>query len=163
MMGFDTSKDKEFMERAVQLALDSEKAGNLPVGALIVLDDEIIAEGPNALLVPDFHPGRHAEIEALKQVPIQLWQRAPEMICYTTLEPCIMCFGTLLLHGVGRVVFGAKDKKGGTTELLNHLPEYYQTGNRVFKWDGPILPETCDKLYDRAAKRFDELFPAENK
>ena len=152
------NSDIHFLNIAVELALKAEEQGNMPVGAVIVLDGAIIAEGPNALLVPDFHPGRHAEMEALKQVPVELWPRAQEMTCYTTLEPCCMCFGSLLLHGIGRVVFGAIDKKGGSHVLLPHLPEYYKDSDKVFEWIGPLQPDICDPLYERAAKRFDALF-----
>jgi len=150
--------DIYFLDKAVELALRAEDFGNMPIGALIVLDGKIIAEGPNALLVPDFHPGRHAEMEALRKVPVELWPRAKEMTCYTTLEPCIMCFGSLLLHRVGRVVFGAEDKKGGSHVLLPHLPEYYDDEQNLFEWVGPLLPGVCDPLYKRAAQKFDELF-----
>lgn len=150
--------DFYFLDKAVELALRAENMGNMPIGALIVLDGTIIAEGPNALLVPDFHPGRHAEMEALKKVPVELWTKAKDMTCYTTLEPCIMCFGSLLLHRVGRVVFGAADTKGGSHVLLPHLPEYYDDKRNLFEWKGPLLPEVCDPLYERAAKKFGELF-----
>ena len=53
---------QSFLERAVELALAAEATGNIPIGALVVLDGEIIAEGQNTLLVPHYHPGRHGEI-----------------------------------------------------------------------------------------------------
>ena len=90
--------DKKYISRAIQIALDAEIRGNLPVGAVITLDNNIIAEGGSSILIPVYHPGRHAEMEALGQVPIELWHRAREMTCYTTLEPCVMCFGALLLQ-----------------------------------------------------------------
>ena len=78
------------------------------------------------------------------------------MTCYTTLEPCVMCFGALLLHGVGRVVFGAYDTLGGAGTLLQHLPPYYEDA-RVFEWEGPLMPEVCDPLYARADELFADL------
>lgn len=150
-------QDIVYLERAVELALDAEKAGNLPVGAVITLDNLIIAEGVSAILVPNYHPGRHAETEALRMVPVELWARASEMTCYTTLEPCMMCMGTLLLHGVGRVVFGARDKLGGAGAVLPHLPTYYANAALVPAWIGPILPDVCDALYERVTKGFDTL------
>lgn len=80
------------------------------------------AEAGSSILTPIYHPGRHAETEALRRVPAGLWPRGREMSCYTTLEPCVMCFGALLLHGVGRVVFGARDREGGAGALLSRLP-----------------------------------------
>lgn len=144
------------MKRAIELARQGELDGNVPVGAVIVLDGEIIAEGNSRLLEPEYHPGRHAECEALRAVPVELWPRAGEMTCYSTLEPCVMCAGTLLLHGVGRVVFGAVDKLGGAGGILNHLPPYYDEGG-VYRWDGPLMPAECDPLYARADEIFAEL------
>lgn len=152
------SADRRFMERAVALALAAERDGNLPIGALIVLEGEVIGEGRSELLRPQYNPGRHAEIGALRSVDEQLWPRAREMTCYTTLEPCVMCFGTLLLHGVGRVVFGAYDRLGGGGVLLDHLPPYYESAP-VFAWEGPLMPEECDPLYVRADELFAGLVP----
>lgn len=87
------TRDLLYLRRAVGLALEAEKQGNLPIGAVVTLDDRVIAEAGNALLIPQYHPGRHAEIEALQRVPENLWPRAREMTCYTTLEPCMMCTG----------------------------------------------------------------------
>jgi tRNA(adenine34) deaminase len=145
------------LQRAIQLALQAEAQGNLPIGALITLDEEIIAEAGSSILFPEYHPGRHAEREALQLVPVKLWPRSREMTCYTTLEPCTMCMGTLLLHGIGRVVFGARDTEGGAGGLLQHLPDYYASGAGVPEWIGPVMPETCDALYQRVRERFDKL------
>ncbi len=149
--------DFRFMRRAVGLALEAEARGNLPVGAVVVLDGEVVAEAVNAVLSPAYHPGQHAEIEALRRVPVELWPRAREMTVFTTLEPCVMCAGALLLHGVGRVVFGALDAPGGAGHLLEGLPAYYEGGAGVPRWDGPLLPEVCDALHRRVLERFDAL------
>jgi len=97
--------DLNFLRRAIRLAFEAEAAGNLPVGAVVTLGGRVVAEAGNAVLAPAYHPGRHAETEALRLVPEDLWPRGREMTIYTTLEPCVMCAGALLLHGVGRVVF----------------------------------------------------------
>jgi tRNA(adenine34) deaminase len=96
-------------------------------------------------------------MEALRRVPPELWAHAREMTCHTTLEPCVMCAGALLLHGVGRVVFGARDPEGGAGALLSHLPDYYAGGAGVPLWVGPVLPAVCDPLYARVNARFDAL------
>jgi len=149
--------DLNFLRRAVRLALEAEAAGNLPVGAVVTLGGRVIAEAGNAVLAPAYHPGRHAEIEALRLVPAELWPRSREMCVYTTLEPCVMCAGALLLHGVGRVVFGAFDTLGGAGPLLAHLPAYYAGGAGVPQWVGPLLPDVCDPLFRRVLARFDLL------
>jgi tRNA(adenine34) deaminase len=149
--------DLNFLRRAVRLALEAEVAGNLPVGAVVTLGGRVVAEAGNAVLVPAYHPGRHAETEALRLVPAELWPRGREMCVYTTLEPCVMCAGALLLHGVGRVVFGALDTLGGAGPLLAHLPLYYAGGAGVPQWVGPLLPDLCDPLFRRVLARFDLL------
>lgn len=153
---FET-EELAFVERAVRLALEAERRGDLPVGAVITLDDEIVAEAGNAVLIPAYNPGRHAEIETIGRVPVELWPRGREMTCYTTLEPCVMCMGAFLLHGVGRVVFGASDAIGGAGSLLPHLPSYYECGAGVPVWVGPVAPELCGPLFARVLARFDEL------
>ena len=152
-----TSDDKKYISRAIHLALEAEKRGNLPIGAVITLGDTVIAEAGSSILAPVYHPGRHAETEALRKVPLELWPRSREMTCYSTLEPCLMCFGALLLHGVGRIVFGAEDKEGGAKAVLGHLPEYYADGKGVPEWLGPVAATECDELYRRTAERFDRL------
>ena len=145
------------MRRAIEIALESEGRGNTAVGAVIVLGDSVIAEGASSIVVPEYHPGRHAETEALRKVPVELWHLSRRMTCYTTLEPCLMCFGALLLHGIGRIVFGAEDKLGGAKAILNHLPEYYADGVGVPKWTGPIMSAECDPLYERVKAKFEQL------
>jgi len=144
-----------FLEQAVALALAAESAGNLPIGAVIVLKGEVIAQGQNSLLEPHYHPGRHGEIEALKQVPAPLWRQASAMVCYTTLEPCVMCYGSLLLHGVGKIIFGATDPEGGFRTIESALPTFYYNHARP-EWQGPLYPEICDPLYQRAKRLFGE-------
>jgi tRNA(adenine34) deaminase len=146
-------RDHELLHRAVRLALDAERSGNLPIAAVIALGDTIVAEAANAVLVPAFHPGRHAEVRALEAVPEVLWLRAADLGCYTTLEPCVMCFGALIAHGVGRVVFGSADPRSGGTGLVGQLPEYVAAKARAITWLGPVLPAVCDELRDRAFER----------
>ncbi len=152
-----TTVHLKHLRRALHLALEAEENGNLPVGAVITLDDEVVAEACNSVLKPHYNPGGHAEALALRRVPAQLWARSREMTCYTTLEPCVMCMGALLLHGIGRVVFGARDAEGGAGVVLPHLPAYYAGGAGVPAWVGPLMPEACDALYLRLKERFDVL------
>ncbi|MFB6262979.1 MAG: nucleoside deaminase, partial [Bradymonadaceae bacterium] len=138
-------RERGFMERAVELARRSGAEGNPPVGAVVALDGEIVGEGRARTLEPEYDPGRHAEVGALEEVATELWTRAGGMTCYTTLEPCAMCAGTLLLHEVGRVVFGAHDELGGAGGMLDHLPAYYDESD-VYEWVGPAMPQVCDPL-----------------
>src|SRR3954462_3268037 len=111
-------EDLKHLRRAVHLALEAERLGNLPIGAVITLESRMIAEAGNSILVPHYHPGRHAEVEALGRVPAELWPLSREMTLYTTLEPCLMCMGACVLHGLGRICFGALDSEGGAGEIL---------------------------------------------
>lgn len=152
-----TSQDTRLIERTVGLALEAEAQGDVPVGSVITLDDQIIAEGSARVLSEGYQPRRHAEQEALGGVPTALWPRANEMTCYTSLEPCLMCFGSLVLCGVGRVVFGATDVLGGARFIFEAMPPYYVDGRGMPAWVGPVLPEICDALYVRVDARFRTL------
>jgi len=148
--------DRALLDRALEIALANEAAGGLPVGAVIALDDQIIAEGASIVVGPPYHPGRHAETQALAAVDVELWPRAAQMSVVTTLEPCLMCFGACLLHGVGRIVFGASDERGGARFIRPHLPPYYaSTGGPA--WIGPLDPARCDPLYARTDATFAAL------
>ena len=144
--------DKELMRKAIELALLAEQEGNLPVGALITLKSEVIAEGQSAVFVPEFDATRHAEMEAIRAVPKNLLKFSSEMSLYTTLEPCLMCFSAIHLHGIGRVVFGAGDDYGGPGPVLGHLPEFFRERQSAAAWVGPILPEECNPLRERLRK-----------
>jgi len=143
------SQDNTFMRRAIELALLAEQEGNLPVGAVITLAGEIVAEGRSAIWVPKFDASRHAEMEALRAVATDLWLSSEEMSLYTTLEPCLMCCGSILLHRIGRVVFGSSDSYGGASTVLPHLPPFFQERIEHTQWLGPIMPAECDPLHKR--------------
>jgi len=150
-------KDKIFMTQAIQLALRAEKEGNLPVGAVISLNDEVVAEGRSAVWVPKFDATRHAEMEALRSIPIDLWKYAGEMSLYTTLEPCLMCFGSILLHRIGKVVFGSADNYGGSSTLTPHLSPFFKERFSKTNWVGPIMPNECDPLHERLLALEDDV------
>jgi tRNA(adenine34) deaminase len=139
-------RDLKHMSRAIQLAREAQRIGNLPVGAVISLEGAVVAEGMNSVWVPKYSPNRHAEIEALEAVPPELWARAAEMTLYTTLEPCIMCTGAILVYRVGRVVFGSLDNRGGSSCMLGHMPPAFERLFQGIEWVGPALPLECDPL-----------------
>jgi tRNA(adenine34) deaminase len=143
------SEHDKFIGRAIELALVAEREGNLPVGAVITVDGEVVAEGRSAIWVPRFDPTRHAEMEALRAVPTELWSLSEEMSLYTTLEPCLMCFGSILLHRVGSVIFGSSDSYGGASSVLSQLPPFFQERIENTQWLGPIMPAECDPLHKR--------------
>jgi tRNA(adenine34) deaminase len=141
--------DNLFFERAIELACDAEKQNNLPIGAVICHEGKIVAEGKNAIWYPRFNPNRHAEIEALRNVPDHLWKHSREMTLYTTLEPCLMCLGAILLHHIGRVLYGSSDRYGGASMVIGHMPTYFENEISKTEWIGPAYPEACDELNER--------------
>lgn len=141
--------DISCIQEAVRLALKAEERGNLPIGAVISLDGQIIAEGKNAIWWPELSLTRHAEMEALGNVPKDLWARSGEMTLYTTLEPCLMCLGAILLHRIGRVIFGSSDGYGGAGMVIGQLPPYFEEQVAKTEWIGPAGPQECDPLYKR--------------
>lgn len=141
--------NKRHMHRAIELALLAEQEGNLPVGTVICLGGEVVAEGRSRIFVPRFDATRHAEIEALRATPTDLRKSLGEMSLYTTLEPCLMCFGAILLYGIGGVVFGSLDNYGGASSVLTSLPPYFQERMKHTHWLGPIMPQECDPLHER--------------
>lgn len=144
-----------FLDLALDRALAAEARGWLPVGAVVVHEGRVVGAGESQVPGPPYDPSRHAEIVALSAVPTELWPRAAELTVVSTLEPCLMCFGSCLLRGVGRIVFGAEDVRGGASHVFDSLPPYYDRGG-VPEWIGPLDPERCDPLYARC----DALFAA---
>lgn len=143
-------RDLEYLQHTIQLARAAQRDGNLPIGAIVVLDGRVVAEGKNSIWVPKLSPSRHAEIEALEAVPAELWARAEEMTLYTTLEPCLMCMSAILVHRIGRVVFGSSDGRGGASCAFGHMPPVFEERLQALEWVGPALPQECDELYETA-------------
>ncbi len=142
--------DLSFLREAIRLAEEAERKGNLPIGAVIVLDGQIIARGMNAIWQPTTELTHHAEMEALRSLPPNLRDKCEEMTLFTTLEPCLMCAGAILLHQIGRLVFGAYDPNGGVASCLHSLPPYFKHVFSRIEWIGPALSEECDPLYLRS-------------
>jgi tRNA(adenine34) deaminase len=103
----------------------------------------------NTIWQPATELTRHAEMEALRSLPPHLRPNCREMTLFTTLEPCLMCAGAILLHQIGRLVFGACDPKGGVAPCLDSLPPYFKRQLSLTPWIGPALPAECDPLYAR--------------
>ncbi len=147
-----SENEERHLRRAIDLAIEAEQEGNLPIGAVITLNSEVIAEGKNAIWHPRFSGNQHAEIEALRSVPPEAWSRSREMTIYTTLEPCLMCTGAILLHHIGRVVFGAHDTIGGGQCVFGHMPPFLEEELEHTRWIGPALPEACNELFARTLR-----------
>jgi len=151
-----SNTDRLHLRKAIQLALEAEADGNLPIGCVVSFDGRNVAEGKNAMWVPEFNPIRHAEIEALMCVSRDLWADSRKIAIYTTLEPCLMCTAAILQHSVGKVIFGSSDKYGGSRCIFGQMPPYFEEELASVQWLGPVLPEECDPLYQRAIEAIEK-------
>lgn len=134
--------DVKFMRRALELARHAEEAGEVPVGALVVLNDEIIGEGWNQPIVAH-DPTAHAEIVALRAAAVRMGNyRLPDAVLYVTLEPCAMCAGAMVHARIARVVYGAADPKSGAAGSVFNLLESSTLNHRAQITHG-VLAEEC--------------------
>jgi tRNA(adenine34) deaminase len=123
-----------FMDLALKAAEKAEKAGEVPIGCVIVLDNEVIAAAGNRTLT-DRDPTAHAEILAIRQATeVTGSERLVDCDLYVTLEPCTMCAGAISLARIRRLYYGAADPKGGAVDsgvrffaspTCHHVPEVY--------------------------------------
>jgi tRNA(adenine34) deaminase len=105
------TKDEEYMRRALQLAKRAQDEGEVPIGALVVLQDDVVGEGWNRPIAAN-DPTAHAEIQAMRGAASRLKNyRLTGATLYVTLEPCDMCVGAMFHARIARVVYGAKDPK----------------------------------------------------
>ncbi len=116
-----SAQDEQFMRRAIVLAAQAEAQGEVPVGAVLVRDGEIIAEGWNGSIT-NHDATAHAEIEVIRKAGKALSNyRLLDTTLYVTLEPCPMCAGALLHSRVKRIVYGAPDLKAGAAGTVMDL------------------------------------------
>ena len=123
-----------FMDLALKAAENAGKSGEVPIGCVIVLNNEVIATAGNRTLT-DRDPTAHAEILAIRQAAkIAGGERLSDCDLYVTLEPCTMCAGAISFARIRRLYFGAADQKGGAVEsgvrffaqpTCHHKPEIY--------------------------------------
>lgn len=135
-----------YMGRALKLARLAEAGGEVPVGALLVVEGEIIGEGWNRP-IGEHDPSAHAEIMALRDAGRRIGNyRFPASTLYVTLEPCVMCAGAIIHARVGQVVFGAADPKGGAAgSVFNLLPSDSRFNHRT-DCEGGVLAEACGEI-----------------
>lgn len=128
--------DGEYMGRALELARRAEQEGEVPIGALVVLDDQILGEGWNRPIAAH-DPTAHAEIEAMRAAAARLGNyRLTGATLYVTLEPCDMCVGAMFHARITRAVYGARDPK----KLVLKNP---------VKIEGGVLAEECGAILSR--------------
>lgn len=137
--------DLRFMRAALKEAQQAEAAGEVPVGAVIVADGEVIGSGHNRP-IGDHDPSAHAEIVALRAAARrQQNYRLDGATLYVTLEPCTMCTGAIAEARISRVVFGAYDPKAGALGSAVDLTDASSLGHR-FEVNGGVLGDDCAAL-----------------
>ncbi|MCW8905978.1 MAG: tRNA adenosine(34) deaminase TadA [Sedimenticola sp.] len=139
--------DESYMRHAIELAGRAEAEDEVPVGALLVLNEEIIGEGWNRP-IGSHDPTAHAEIMALRAAGVnQRNYRLPGSTLYVTLEPCPMCAGAIVHARVGRVVYAATDPKGGAAgSVFDLLPSDHRFNHAVAVQGGVLEQEASELL-----------------
>ena len=137
--------DEQFMRVALELAKEAATLGEVPVGAVVVRDGEIIGRGFNQP-IGRHDPTSHAEIMALRDAAQKVGNyRLPHCQLYVTLEPCVMCTGAIMHARIAKVIFGARDPKTGVAGSVIAL--YAETRlNHHAHVTGGVLAEECGQL-----------------
>jgi tRNA(adenine34) deaminase len=145
----DDKSDKGFMLYALELAKKAYELDEVPVGALVVKDGEIISEGWN-VRENTFDPTAHAEVIAIKSAADKLrnW-RLQDAILYVTKEPCIMCCGAIINARIKKVVYGCNDEKGGGAQSLYSLLNDPRINHRA-----EVVSGVCEAECTELLKRF---------
>jgi len=141
----DMQRDEELMRTALDLARCGGTTGEVPVGAVVVLDGKVIGQGFNAP-ISRHDPTAHAEIQAMRAAARRIGNyRLVGASLYVTLEPCAMCAGAMMHARIARVVFGAADlKTGACGSVVNLFAE--QRLNHHAEVVGGVLVEECGML-----------------
>ena len=133
------------MQRALELAWQGRESGEVPVGAVVVLDGAIVGEGFNQPIGAQ-DPTAHAEIVALRQAARCIGNyRLTGATLYVTIEPCQMCVGAMIHARIGRLVYGAPEPKAGAIESAMRAHEHPSLNHRL-EVSGRVLEEDCRSL-----------------
>ena len=137
--------DHQFMQQAIEQAQLAAVAGEVPVGAVLVRDGQVIAKAFNKP-IGNHDPSAHAEMLALREAAkTEGNYRLPGSTLYVTLEPCVMCAGAILHARVGRVVFGAPDPKTGAAGSVLDVFSSKQINHQT-SVEGGVMSEECGQL-----------------
>jgi len=146
-----TGDDTYFMKLALEAAEEADREDEVPIGAVLVLDGQVVAKGHNCP-IGRHDPSAHAEIMALRSACEWLKNyRIAGATLYVTLEPCLMCFGALTHARVERVVYGAPDPKVGVSRHLGLLEEVRL--NHRFSLEGGLLEGECREMLQQFFRR----------
>ena len=144
--------DLHYIQHALILAQKAESQGEVPVGALIVSDNQIIAEGWNQPI--QLHdPSAHAEMLVLRKASLNTKNyRLKNTTLYVTLEPCAMCVGAMIHGRIERLVFGAWDLKAGAVHSVFQLIDDARH-NHAIEWRGGVMADECSMLLKKFFKQ----------
>jgi len=140
--------DADYMRLALEEARLAAEAGEVPIGAVLVQDEKVLARGGNRT-IRDCDPTAHAEIVILREVSRAMQNyRLSGTTMYVTLEPCAMCAGAIIQARVPRVVYGADDPKGGAVRTCFAVLSHPKLNHQVQATAG-ILAEECAALLQK--------------
>ncbi|MBE0576406.1 MAG: tRNA adenosine(34) deaminase TadA [Desulfuromonadales bacterium] len=137
--------DQKFMQAALDEAAAARNLGEVPIGAVIVLDGEIVARGHN-LRETSNDPTSHAEMVAIRQAARHIghW-RLLETTLYVTLEPCVMCMGAIILARIPRLVYACRDPRAGAVGSIYDFARDERFNHKVEVTEG-VLGAECSEL-----------------
>ena len=137
--------DQSWMSIAIELAKQAGESGEVPVGAVLILDDKVIGKGRNQSIELN-DPSAHAEIQALREAGSKIGNyRLNRSKIYVTIEPCTMCIGALVHARIEKLIFGAREPKSGAVSYLNDIREKNSFNHR-FKVIEGVLEDECSQL-----------------
>ena len=137
--------DEDYMQLALELAAQAAATGEVPVGALVVKDGEIIGRGYNAP-ISQSDPSAHAEMQAMREAAKTLGNyRLVDCTLYVTLEPCAMCAGAIQHARIARLVFGASDPKTGACGSVIDLMQEKRLNHHCVV-QGNIMAQECGQM-----------------
>lgn len=140
-----TAQDQQWMQLALAQAEQAAIAGEVPVGAVLVLDDKVIGQDHNRTIM-NHDPTAHAEVMVLRQAAtMQRNHRLLSGILYVTLEPCIMCVGAIIQARIERLVYATSDPNSGAVGSVMNLSAHPQL-NHAFTVKGGLMAEESAKL-----------------
>ncbi|MCZ6911199.1 MAG: tRNA adenosine(34) deaminase TadA [Proteobacteria bacterium] len=141
----ENNSDQAYMTRALELASQARDQGEVPVGAIVVLEGAVIGEGFNQpISLAD--PSAHAEMQAMRKAARRLDNyRLANTTLYVTLEPCTMCAGAMVHARIKRLVYGAADPKTGATGSVFNLVQAEQL-NHQLEVDSGVMAKECGEL-----------------
>jgi tRNA(adenine34) deaminase len=139
------TKDEQWMMIAIEEANLATKENEIPVGAIIIQNDKLIAHAHNQTIANN-DPTAHAEIIVLRKTGNKFKNyRLPKTTLYVTLEPCAMCFGAMIHARIDRIVFGASDPKSGVCGSSIDLSSKISFNHKI-QVKGGILESKCRKI-----------------